>query len=79
MISSLWNVGDESSRELMQKFYRRLWLQKEGKLEALRGAQLEMLKRNRITYKGDGLPATWGRRWLPDHPASSSSPKTVAK
>ena len=31
-----------------------------GVLEALRGAQLEMLKRNRIENEGEALPSTWG-------------------
>lgn len=60
VISSLWSVQDDSTGELMQGFYQRLWIGGEGKLEALRGAQLDMLKRNRIEFDGDGLPVTWG-------------------
>jgi len=60
VISSLWSVKDESTRELMQNFYFRLWIFKERKREALRGAQLEMLKKNRIENTGRGLPSTWG-------------------
>ena len=30
------------------------------KLDALRNAQLDMLKKNRIEHKGNGLPVTWG-------------------
>ena len=60
VISSLWNVGDESTSELMQNFYIHLWLEGKGKLEALRSAQLDLLKQNRIQYKGKGLPSTWG-------------------
>ena len=59
VISSLWSVKDESTSVLMKNFYYRLWIQKQGKLEALRGAQLDMLKQNRIEY-GHGLPSTWG-------------------
>jgi CHAT domain-containing protein len=60
VISSLWNVRDKSTSELMRNFYQRLWLKGESKLNALRNAQLDMLKQNRIRYKGNGLPATWG-------------------
>lgn len=59
VISSLWSVEDESTRALMQNFYRRLWLLKESKLEALRNAQLDLLKKNRREH-GRGLPSTWG-------------------
>ncbi|MEM7167049.1 MAG: tetratricopeptide repeat protein, partial [Planctomycetota bacterium] len=59
VISSLWKVPDEPTRKLMLRFYERLWNQKQGKLEALRGAQLDMLSDNRKKY-GKALPATWG-------------------
>lgn len=59
VISSLWSVKDDSTSELMQNFYYRLWLFKEGKLEALRNAQIDMLNKNRTEY-GHGMPSTWG-------------------
>ncbi len=59
VISSLWQVRDDSTQELMERFYENLWLKKRGTLEALRQAQLWMLKRNR-EEDGDGLPSTWG-------------------
>ena len=59
VISSLWRVRDDSTKTLMLDFYERLWKQGEGKLEALRGAQLAMLKRNRERY-GLARPSTWG-------------------
>ena len=40
---ALWKVSDESTRELMERFYENLWEKKLGKLESLRQAQLEML------------------------------------
>ena len=59
VISSLWRVRDDSTKTLMLDFYERLWKQGEGKLEALRHAQLAMLKRNRERY-GLARPSTWG-------------------
>ncbi len=59
MISSLSPVGDESTAELMKDFYKNLWLKGMGR-EALRAAQLAMLKKNRMENDGNGLPATWG-------------------
>jgi CHAT domain-containing protein len=60
VISSLWKVRDESTKDLMLGFYTRLWQKGRGPLEALRGAQLEMLARNRAKYEGNGLPSMWG-------------------
>ena len=44
----------------MQGFYENLWLNGMGKGEALRSAQLDMLRRNRSEHGGNGLPSTWG-------------------
>lgn len=45
-ICSLWRVDDAATKTLMVEFYKRLWDKKHpvGKLEALRQAQLTMLK-----------------------------------
>ncbi len=59
-ITSLWRVSDDITQQLMQDFYRRLWIEGEDKLTALRGAQLQQLKRNRARYRGEGLPGSWG-------------------
>ncbi len=59
VISSLWQVRDDSTKELMLDFYDRMWNHGEGKLDALRDAQLGMLRRNRERY-GDTRPAAWG-------------------
>jgi CHAT domain-containing protein len=47
VVCSLWNVPDESTATLMKRFYENLLLGGQGRLEALRNAQLEMLQTNR--------------------------------
>jgi CHAT domain-containing protein len=59
VVSSLWAVDDQATSELMRDFYRRLWVEGEGKLEALRNAQLAMLRKNRAEH-GHARPSTWG-------------------
>jgi CHAT domain-containing protein len=45
VVGSLWKVDDSATQILMTEFYRNLWEKKLNKLEALRQAQLAMLKR----------------------------------
>ncbi len=59
VIASLWSVDDATTIELVSSFYRRLWTDKHSKIDALRGAQLELLKKNRAAQQGAGLPYTW--------------------
>jgi len=60
VISSLWAVPDQETVELMDLLYRNLWERKLSGHEALRAAQLEMIRRNRERFDGDARPATWG-------------------
>jgi len=61
-VSSLWSVDDAATQTLMTEFYKRLWDKEHplGKLEALRQAQLEMLRRydpraKKLVDRGRGL------------------------
>lgn len=60
VISSLWSIPDQETSELMELFYGNLWQKGMGKHEALRQAQLEMIRRNRARSDGDARPETWG-------------------
>ena len=46
-ITSLWKIPDRATMPLMQRFYENLWDKKMSKLEALREAQIWMLKEGR--------------------------------
>lgn len=44
VVSSLWKVDDAATQELMRRFYTNLWIKKQSKIDALRNAQLWMLR-----------------------------------
>jgi CHAT domain-containing protein len=60
-VGSLWNVPDETTRELMERFYENLWDKKLPKLEALRQAQLAILRGDGTTPKA---PHYWAAFFL---------------
>lgn len=65
VVATLWKVNDEATSILMQHFYENFWTKKLRKLEALRQAQLWMLREGPdrgMAVVGRSQPATSGRR-----------------
>jgi CHAT domain-containing protein len=58
VVASLWQVDDRATQELMTQFYTNLWVKKQSKIDALRNAQLHLL-RNPVLP--DGTKLTRGR------------------
>ncbi len=48
-LMSLWSVSDEGTKDLMVKYYNRI-LNNEGRSEALRQVQLEMLRDKQLQH-----------------------------
>lgn len=57
-VMSLWQVSDEATRDLMIGYYKRLQAG-EGRTEALRAVQLEMLRGDGPQKKGRSHPFFW--------------------
>lgn len=58
---SLWNVPDLETAQLMEQFYKNLWVNKNGHVEGLRAAQLQMWNAGKHPYywAAFGLQGEW--------------------
>lgn len=59
VVSSLYEVRDRETSQLVSLFYRGLWFEGKSALDALRDAQLELLNDARAE-RGQGDPGAWG-------------------
>jgi CHAT domain-containing protein/tetratricopeptide (TPR) repeat protein len=59
VVATMWRIDDRATVELMNDLYRRLLLEGSGVLDALRGAQLACIERDRAE-SGATDPAVWG-------------------
>jgi CHAT domain-containing protein len=55
VVAGLWQVDDAATRKLMTEFYRNLWEKKLPRLEALRAAQLWMLRAGDAWMQEEGI------------------------
>jgi CHAT domain-containing protein len=70
VLASLWKVGDRGSAEFMRRYYHALLTRQRAPAEALRDAQLGMLRDKRwngienwapFVYSGDWRISPWGQ------------------
>jgi CHAT domain-containing protein len=62
-LGSLWPISDEAASQLMASFYRNM-TQGQGKAEALRQAQLELLHTNTMKHPYFWSPFILVGNWL---------------
>src|SRR5262245_36364263 len=67
VVSSLWSVSDPATSVLMEVFYEQLWSRKKPPLEAMRAAQIAVLKDPaRVRKRADELKAALVKRGVGD-------------
>jgi CHAT domain-containing protein len=63
-IASLWSVGDETSADLTKEFYTQLLKPQVTKAEALRQAQLALMKTDKYEHPKHWSPYILTGNWL---------------
>jgi CHAT domain-containing protein len=65
VLACLWGAGNETAKVLMVHFYEQLWGKKLSKLQALRQAQLFVLKNpDKVRPKATASPPLWWAGWV---------------
>jgi CHAT domain-containing protein len=64
VLGTLWPVDDAAAQQLMTRFYRGLTAEKHSKAEALRQAQIEMLRNEQTSHPFFWAPFLLIGNWL---------------
>ena len=64
ILATLWSVSDEATSSVMSEFYRELVTNKVSKIEAIRGAQLNLLKQEKFQHPLFWAPYILIGNWL---------------
>jgi CHAT domain-containing protein len=74
VVATQWKVDDIATQELMRRFYQNLWGRNQSKIDALRNAQLWMLRHPK-ELEDMGIVGATTRGGVADLPKRAKTPR----